>query len=266
MDTMTDIDRSLRMLGMSTYTFTNVELKRHYLKQACRYHPDKNRGSVESTQQFQQIKEAYDLLLPHATIDDSSKPPVSEVTATQSLVLGIINVALSNPHIRDVFGSVVELTRNWSKSSSTCENECMNTLTYTIGPSITDLLCDNVYKLEVNSKTYLVPLWRRMNVYDYDDTTELIVLCCPKLPPNIYIDENNNVYVTVECKLTDRMLSENLNLELGEKKYTISTKSLCLTTQPQTICLSNYGILSCSEDVFTKDVCRSNIYVIVTLY
>ena len=55
-----------------------------------------------------------------------------------------------------------------------------------------DLFDDNIYKLIVEDKIYLVPLWHN-EIYFDGDGYDIIVYCVPIID-NVTIDENNNIY------------------------------------------------------------------------
>ena len=50
------------ILGTS-FTSTNIEIKKVYRKKAIRWHPDKNQGDKECEEKFKEILEAYNVLI-----------------------------------------------------------------------------------------------------------------------------------------------------------------------------------------------------------
>ena len=70
---------------------------------------------------------------------------------------------------------------------------------YKLNPSINDLINNNLYKLHVNDELYLVPLWHNESYFD-GSGCEIIVICEPELPPNITVDDDNNLIV---CHIID---------------------------------------------------------------
>jgi hypothetical protein len=60
-----DYKKAFEELDINNINYNDINLeylKKQYRKQALKYHPDKNGNTVESTQKFQRIKEAYDYL------------------------------------------------------------------------------------------------------------------------------------------------------------------------------------------------------------
>jgi hypothetical protein len=76
---MSLITDAMKLLNISSYTFTSRELKSAYFKQAVKCHPDKNNNSEKSTTKFQQLQDAYELLLTVAVdTEEDSKEDTSE--------------------------------------------------------------------------------------------------------------------------------------------------------------------------------------------
>lgn len=93
-------------------------------------------------------------------------------------------------------------------------------------PLLKDLLEHNIYKLYVDDELYLVPLWHNELYFDKKDGSEIIVLCQPKLPNNINIDEYNNIYyeysINIESELPNLIKNKKfVSLEIGEKWFSI---------------------------------------------
>ena len=90
--------------------------------------------------------------------------------------------------------------------SSVIKDKYINDKIYIINPSLKDILEHNIYKLYVNEGLYLVPLWHNEMYFDGIDGSEIIVLCQPKLPENISIDENNNICIEVSINIQDELV------------------------------------------------------------
>jgi hypothetical protein len=132
-------------------------------------------------------------------------------------------------------------------------------------PTITDLLTDKIYQLNVKDKTFMVPMWHEEIRYDCGDNTELIVSCLPTLPENVWLDPFYNVYTSVIIDIKTLIIDTPLYVNIGEKTYTIYTTQLTITTKPQTICFYNSGILEINEEAFYKATNRTNVYIQVIL-
>jgi len=139
-------------------------------------------------------------------------------------------------------------------------------------PSITDLLNDKLYKLNVNNTIYIVPLWHNEVYFDTIDSSlnnEIIVLCKPILPDGITIDENNNVYcklhINIQLELTNLLNSSQfVSLYIGDKEYFIPLNSLYIVSE-QIYKIKNKGILIVNEDNIYDDSIRGDIIVKILL-
>ena len=100
-------------------------------------------------------------------------------------------------------------------------------LVYELNPSMNDLLENKLYKLNVDGNICFVPLWMRESYFDISGY-EVIVLCHPDLPENIYIDENNDLHVHVSIDICDPLVKTSIheckpymvNLYTCEKPFT----------------------------------------------
>lgn len=113
-------------------------------------------------------------------------------------------------------------------------------------PCLEDMIEHKIYKLYVDGYLYLVPLWHNELYFDGPDGTEIIVLCQPKLPTNINIDENNNIYcdknIKVDKNLLDLIKDNNfVSLEIGTKVFSIPLNKLYMKEE-QIYKFKNQGI------------------------
>ena len=108
-----------------------------------------------------------------------------------------------------------------------------NDRVFILKPNLKDIMEHNIYKLYVDDQLYLVPLWHNELYFDAPDGSEIIVLCHPKLPTNITIDENNNIYYE-ECISVNKELlglikrDKFVSIEVGEIWFSIPLNILYL--------------------------------------
>lgn len=103
---------------------------------------------------------------------------------------------------------------------------------YKLNPSITDLLNNNIYKLNVNGDLYLVPLWHQESHFD-GSGCEIVVICEPELPENVKIDDDNNLLVNIELSIQydipDLIKTDsNIKIKIGINDYCIPISKLYL--------------------------------------
>jgi hypothetical protein len=144
-----------------------------------------------------------------------------------------------------------------------------NDRVFILKPSLKDLLDHNIYKLYVDEQLYLVPLWHNELYFDTPDGSELIVLCQPKLPPNISIDENNNIYCEEVIKINNELseLIKNdkfVSIEVGEKWFSIPLNKLYLKEE-QLYRFNSQGISQISEKDIYNVSNKSDIIVKIIL-
>jgi hypothetical protein len=132
-----------------------------------------------------------------------------------------------------------------------------------LNPSIDDLFDNNVYKLQHNNETYLVPLWHGDSYYDVktEPVGEIIVKCIPELPEKSEIDEDNNLYIEISISFTFSLLTQKtIPIKIGKKSFEIQTDGL-LFKQIQTVVLKGQGISQVDEtNIFNIDK-KSDIFV-----
>lgn len=144
-----------------------------------------------------------------------------------------------------------------------------NDRVFILKPSLKDLLDHNIYKLYVDEQLYLVPLWHNELYFDTPDGYELIVLCQPKLPSNISIDENNNIYCEKGIKINNELseLIKNdkfVSIEVGEKWFSIPLNKLYLKEE-QLYRFNSQGIAQISEKDIYNVTNKSDIIVKIIL-
>jgi hypothetical protein len=136
---------------------------------------------------------------------------------------------------------------------------------YKLNPNINDLLNNNMYKLYVNDKLYLVPLWYG-EVYfdnlnndnngkenDNNNNNEIIVLCEPELPEGVKIDDDNNIYIektiNIQTELPSLVLNnESITIEIGDQVFFILVSELSMKRE-QYYKIKNKGITKPNDDV-----------------
>jgi curved DNA-binding protein CbpA len=142
-----------------------------------------------------------------------------------------------------------------------------NVLTYKLNPTINDLFNNNIYKLCVENKLYLVPLWYNEVYFDSPDG-EIFVICEPDLSPNITIDEENNIYVNKEIVFSDlhNYFANNLNLtiDIGEKVFEIPLEDLYIKKE-QYYKIKNKGITKIMNDDIYDISEKANIIIKISI-
>ena len=142
---------------------------------------------------------------------------------------------------------------------------------YKLNPNINDLLYNNFYKLYVNDKLYLVPLWYNEVYFDNEneiENNEIIVLCEPELPEGVKIDDDNNIYIektiNIQTELPSLVLNnDSIIVEIGDHRYHILVSELSMKRE-QYYKIKNQGITKPNDDVCNVSQ-KSDIIVKINL-
>ena len=131
---------------------------------------------------------------------------------------------------------------------------------YILNPSLEDLLENNVYKLDIDGKIYLVPLWHS-EVYFDGSGCDIIVQCIPDLPANMYIDENNALHVNINAPFTISLLDSPVVLfKLGKQSFPLQVQF----KRTQTCYIHNQGISIIDEKNMYNIFPKGGVYVKIT--
>jgi curved DNA-binding protein CbpA len=133
---------------------------------------------------------------------------------------------------------------------------------YKLNPNINDLLNNNFYKLYVNDKLYLVPLWYNEVYFDNlndnnnnnNNNNEIIVLCEPELPEGVKIDDDNNIYIektiNMQTELSNLVANDgSITIEIGDHTFYILVSELSMKRE-QHYKIRNRGFTKPNDDIY----------------
>jgi hypothetical protein len=169
-------------------------------------------------------------------------------------IYGILTKYKDSLHFTETFiGHISDLLQEQIKG-----DECV-----ILNPTIDDLIDNNLYKLTVDDKLYIIPLWHHELVYDVSGN-DLYVKCHPMLPENIEIDEHNNLHVKVTLNISDIWGKELVDIELGKHIFSVPPHTFKFIKN-QSILYPKQGIskINCIDiyDISKK----TDIYLNITL-
>lgn len=257
---------ALNILGFSTdETITKTEITKRYRKLALQYHPDKNNNSETSKELFQNLTEAYDIIMTANTqgFNESKTPETTNPVDYNSLfnlfmdgfkkndnsffvdiikeiaMSGYKKISVSlferiDKHTATDILAFVMKYRHILHISDDIIDQVKITLhkkfekdqIYILNPTLNDMVMNNIFKLNVEGKIYYVPLWHNEVYFDGKDG-DIIVKCIPDLPENVTIDENNTIHMDVREKIQVKHLkSKCLEVNLEGKCIHIHNLSL----------------------------------------
>ena len=278
---------------------TADELKRKYRRLALQFHPDKNGNSAESAENFKLIHDAYEYLQMHIGSQSNSPDETCAAAEAgddyMTMLQRFIESIIQSPNMSEIIKEIVmngckkmstRLFENMSKDTSIelltfisrhrnilhIDQETIqqvreiilekykNDQIYILNPSLDDLLENNVYKLDIDGKIYLVPLWHS-EVYFDGSGCDIIVQCIPDLPANMYIDENNALHVNINAPFTISLLDSPVVLfKLGKHSFPLQVQF----KKTQTCYLHNQGISIIDEKNMYNIFPKGGVYVKIT--
>ena len=265
---------------------TSDLLKKQYRIKALQCHPDKN-NSPNANVQFQQVHEAYEFLADANTPIErqSYADMLKEFLGNRSPLVQIILSKLSqmcednaskfigsiDKHIlidiykllvahRDILyipDSFMDEIKNILISKTKSDERII------LNPALDDLWNDNLYKLCIDERVYLIPLWHHELVYD-NSGCDLYVKCNPILPDNVEIDERNNVIVTLQYDIARLMDEDNVKVNVGGREFSFRPSKLRVARK-QKIVFANSGISTIkSKNIYDVSV-RGDVVFEITL-
>ena len=283
-------------------------LKKQYHKLALQNHPDKNGNTQDSNEKFQKINEAYDYLkkeMKFSNYEDNKEKSGSTiyVDILQSFLSEIFE-GKYNATFYDIIKKIIvkkipnkmfkELNKEMAfdiynflskhKNILHIRQDILDNLMevvhkkyedvmeyYKLNPSIDDLFENNVYKLYVNDQLCLVPLWHNELYFEGSESNsfkEIVVLCEPELSENIKIDENNNLIIKIEFKLSElpNLIINNGNIffNIGKKEFSIQVNKLYMKTN-QHYRIKNEGLSKINDNDIYDVSNKSDIIVNIIL-
>jgi len=257
-------------------------LKKQYRKLSLKYHPDKNNNSVESNEKFKLINESYLFLKNELELigkEEDLNPGYINVlnifidelikgqnkcfisSIIKDIVCGYrdISIKLFENIDKDIIIIIYNFLFKY-KDILHINEVILESITriiiekhkdiqiYILNPKLNDLFNNNIYKLEINSNIYFVPLWH--NELFFDNTEgEIIVKCIPNLPENITIDEDNNLIININIIFDFSLLNKKYieyNL-FDSENILIPTENLFIKKN-QTFVLNKKGISKIVEN------------------
>tara|TARA_Y100000996_G_scaffold354830_1_gene295166 strand:+ start:2921 stop:3796 length:876 start_codon:yes stop_codon:yes gene_type:complete len=290
-----DFKKALDILEVSE-PYTKKTLKKQYFKKALQHHPDKN-SDPNSKTDFIEIREAYIYLSNslNSSINDSRENDNyfaiieqlfnliknSKLSSTKE----IVNVILENCQMLslstfekidkqtalNIFGYIEKYSDTLCIDEDTVEKfreiireKLQDDELIILNPSIDNLLNNDIYILDHKMFTYYIPLWHDEVTYETEGHT-LFVKCIPQLPEHVYIDENNNIHVSIKIPIERALKDMAININLGEKVFMIPSSSLKVVSN-QTHILSIKGIAVIDPNNNYNINKKGNISVHINLY
>lgn len=266
----------------------NEIIKKKYRLKALIFHPDKNK-SHNACEEFHKVNEAYNYLMNNKpsqdfsfydllfeflkytfyikndkvcqwltkfiidhieNIYDSSLYPIFENSENNNEKFRHLNEFLRKYKINNIYKSFKEYIHKPKKE-------------VVLKPKISDIFEDNVFKLTWEDNEYIIPLWHNELVYD-NESYDLVINILPEMDSNVSIDENNNIIVKLNEKITNIWDNDEIIFYIGSIEFSFS-KSLVKLVKKQYISLFNQGISKINTNNIYDVSKKSNIIILLEL-
>jgi hypothetical protein len=182
---------------------------------------------------------------------------------------------------QDLFGISREIM---DELTSIVEEKTGEDLVVRMNPSLLDMLLDRIYILHECGQIYYIPLWHTELHFNKPASdggkSEVIVLCEPELPDNVSLDDNNNLFISLDVNIAElfakQILPVYINDEIKSRGfiYYLNAADVTLRSEGrQCIPLRNLagggalGISRCNtntSDIYKVGI-RANVYANVRL-
>ena len=129
---------------------------------------------------------------------------------------------------QDLFGISREMMDELSRI---VEEKTGEDLVVRLNPSLLDMLLDRVYILQENGHSYYIPLWHSELHFKKAGAAaaaaaagagdalehEVIVLCDPELPENVNIDDDNNLFISLDVDIRELFVKQIVPVYINDE-------------------------------------------------
>jgi hypothetical protein len=287
-----DLQEALHIFEIENVSNLSQEsLKKRYHKLALQNHPDKNGNTPASTQHFQKIQSAYEVLKREISFINNCNELYEEdislntgyTTILHLFIDGILkgkyNEFLSNI-VKDIASGCKEISlklfEDMNKEQSLAvynflvKYKTLLRLTDDTLDKVREILLDKFKDMQIYALNPSINDLFQNNVYKLDVDgklyfvplwhselyfdSDIIVKCNPELPDNIEIDEDNNLVITERISFTFSLLSEKIRtIKVGNVSFELPLDQLFLRPV-QTHVLRKKGISKILDaDIYNID-------------
>jgi curved DNA-binding protein CbpA len=295
--TILNEEQACEILNLSQ-KFTDDMVRKAYLTQALRYHPDKLHGNSEK---FKEINQAYNFL----TRENRNRPvgfgenqtctieiflkkmigffsPETDIddkfinTSLKSILINCENISVKifeNLNLEKSaraykyfckYNDIFQISEETlTKMKNIIEEKAKSHNILVIKSSLDDLLNNKIYKLEIEEHDYYIPLWHKR--FNLNDENKIMILNEYDSNENITIKDNNDIWIKIEEYISNVLDIGHINVSFGSNSFYIQSENLKITKNPQIKMFKNIGIPYVNKnDIYNFDN-KSTVYVEILL-
>lgn len=205
-------------------------------------------------------------------------------TMDKPAILAIYDILSKNQELFGISREIME------ELTAIMDEKTRDDIVIRLNPSLLDMLLDRVFILHECGRQYYIPLWHSELHYKINASGaasasgtasatatdgEVIVLCDPELPENVYLDDNNNLYISLDVNIQelfrDQVVSVYINDEIKSHGFVYYLHACDVTLRTDTVqsvllrgCRGGIAMMNHNADIYNVDK-RANVYANVRL-
>jgi len=146
------------------------------------------------------------------------------------------------------------------KYKDVIRNKIKNNNIILLNPSISDILNDNIYKLELQNDIHYIPLWHPEISID-----NMIIKNIPDISDNITINANHDIILKHSACITEFFEKEMISIKIGNSNFDIYANQVKIVKDVQFIVFKARGKLIPNKHNLYSSTKRSNIIIELSL-
>lgn len=213
-------------------------------------------------------------------------------TMDKPAILAIYDILSKNQELFGISREIME------ELTAIMDEKTRDDIVIRLNPSLLDMLLDRVFILHECGRQYYIPLWHSELHYKINASGaassagtgtasatatatatatdgEVIVLCDPELPENVSLDDNNNLYISLDVNIQDlfrdQVVPVYINDEIKSHGFVYYLHACDVTLRTDTEqsvllrgCRGGIAMMNHNADIYNVDK-RANVYANVRL-